>query len=270
MDCCLNECISWPCPDFDCFKCLTPGVTIDQVTKILDEVNSTVSSCINSKYTGCECYAELRICRPCRCINTCDSCVVDKIDLKSIFDHPIHELVEVKINGVPVDSSDWEIRECRYLVCPPCGWPLQVMSSPAGAECTWSFTVRYGTAPPPGLMRMRDKYFWELLAECFGKVTCSKENVRKITVKGVTYDLEGTTDILSKIRGSYRSRMLHRLDDWGASPYQYEYEVLDQWSSSSCDLSECIGDWVQSQIEAASNKTVEACGQLYDKYGMPV
>lgn len=163
---CPDCCIDWPCPDLTCL-CL-PAVQPEQVSAAIRAANLDLYEISNQRFPGCGCLVKLRPCVPCRCECVCQgSCNVDQIDLFPTVHHPVHEIVDIEINGVSQPLNGWRIDGKRRLVRPAGqGWPQQVLQKDDGDTCTWSVTVRYGTPPPLGLLRARDELVVEELARC--------------------------------------------------------------------------------------------------------
>lgn len=252
--------IVWPCPDLSrVAACLKPGLQAENLDRAIREANELFFYETGSKYAGCRLFMKVRVCKPCSCGVTCGSCVVDKIDLRGITDYPAIELVDVEINGVTQPLSGWELRENRYLVRPPGGWPMQEMQTVDGGECTWSFTVRIGREPPLGLLTLRDFYVGSLIGG-----DCQKQNVSKITLNGTQYELENL-DPLKKARELFFRPVNHMLADWGSSIFEYEYEIVRSWFEGGCDAKTLLNSFVDP-----ASPVVYVPGEAFDKYGAPL
>jgi hypothetical protein len=166
------------------------------------------------------------------------------VDLSSeVCGQPLLEVVEVTLNGEPLaDVEGYDLIENCYLRCPPTGWlPQSLMQT----GCWWSVKIRYGSKPPLELLRLRDKYFIQLLKGCYpaSYLACDTEGVESISFKGMTYRFDNERDILEKIACKYRPSPigLARFSDVGDPTRQYK--ILKISEGSVAEPFDCDG-WI--------------------------
>ena len=284
MDC-FQRCENWPLPNLKLLPCLPPGIQPDEFCEILEEANETVSQHAGYCYNGCECWAELQICPlRCQCDNycNCSPCFLETANLSTFLGHPVHEVLEVKVNGQPIaDLSDWSILDNCDLVCPPTGWPAQYLAGGPTGDCTWTVTVRYGTKIPRRLVRLRDKYFFELLKECFpsSQLFCDKKGVTKVQTKSGTYEFEGEESVLEQIACNYGPSLMGLAGFYDPADPSYNFKILNIASGSLAESQSCedaLLEWVEDQqtdepVEMENiNQSIPQVGRVYNHLGQPV
>lgn len=110
---------------------------------------------------------------------------------------PVTEIIEVLIDGVPVDPARYRVDDQRWLVYIPesptaarQGWPLrQSVKAPHDTEGTWSVEYAYGIGPPPGGAEMAAALGCQLALSCTpdADTECRlPQRVTSITRQGVT------------------------------------------------------------------------------------
>lgn len=162
-----GSCICWPCPNpKTCFPCASQW-TREDFEEWLPIANQMAFEDMGRRWPGCNCFARLRICKPCGCSCAC-SCKPDMLDLWPTLKYPALEIVDVEREGVwQGDGEGFEIWEHRNLrACE--GWPQQTMSAKTGAPCTWSIVVRFGAQPHPLAVKARDEQLVRLLLDNCG------------------------------------------------------------------------------------------------------
>ena len=124
-----------------------------------------------------------------------------------LYDYPINEIVQVKIDGVVIPSDEYELRENKWLIrilptpssvpTERYGWPTsQIQYLPDTQEGTFSVTYTYGQ--DPGTMgRLAAKALAENIAmPLFGDANKYPERVTTITRQGVTAQIASVIDIM--------------------------------------------------------------------------
>lgn len=124
-----------------------------------------------------------------------------------LYDYPVNEIVQVKIDGVVIPSDEYELRENKWLIrmiptpsytpTERWGWPTsQVQYLPDTEEGTFSVTYTYGQ--DPGTMgRLAAKALAENIAmPLFGDANKYPERVTTITRQGVSAQIASVIDIM--------------------------------------------------------------------------
>lgn len=152
------------------------------------------------------CTTRIRPCtKTCSCGKICDGgCDWQRYDLSEHVAYPIISVDGVKIDGVAIAATEYEITNGgKYLVplkadataLPPilgvlwC-WPPQDLNVPDGAAGTWSVDVTVGEMPGPALLFAAVDLACQLAKSCAGEVCDVPENAVSVTRDGVTVRLE--------------------------------------------------------------------------------
>lgn len=129
--------------------------------------------------------------------------------------HPVTEIVQVKIDGLVIDPTEYEVRDHRKLVrlrpkadtvpIARYGWPTTQIPDLADTEPgTFSVTLRYGQPPPPlGLIAAR-KLAEYLAAPMLGDHKHYPQRVTSVQRQGVSSMVVDVMDVLkAKATGIY-------------------------------------------------------------------
>lgn len=103
----------------------------------------------------------------------------------------VREIVEVKIDGVVVGESLYEVRERRWLIRTDGGlWPrCQSDGLPDTEEGTFSVTYTYGRAVPTSGQRAAAQLACEVFKSCSGAGECALPiGVSRVTRQGITIE----------------------------------------------------------------------------------
>jgi hypothetical protein len=124
-----------------------------------------------------------------------------------LYDYPVNEILQVKIDGVVIPSDEWELRDFRWLLrmrptsdfvpTQRWGWPTsQIPDLPDTQQGTFSITYTYGQ--DPGQMgRMAAVALAEFFAlPLLGNPTAFPQRVTSITRQGVTTQIASSIDII--------------------------------------------------------------------------
>lgn len=122
-------------------------------------------------------------------------------------EHPVTRVTLVKIDGVVIPSSEYELRNRRVLVrirptassvpTERWGWPTaQVMDLPDTEQGTFSVTYHYGQAPPATGVIAAAKLAEHLVAPMLGDTTHYPTRVSSVTRQGVSAMVANVMDVL--------------------------------------------------------------------------
>jgi len=126
-----------------------------------------------------------------------------------LYDYPVTEIVEVKIDGTVIPADEYELRENKWLIrmlpyqgakaTARWGWPVsQTQYFPDTQEGTFSVTYMFGQDCGSG-GRMACKSLAENLAIPFlGDMNAYPDRVTTITRQGVTAQIASVVDVMSK------------------------------------------------------------------------
>jgi|GEM_PF-936798 len=135
-----------------------------------------------------------------------DNCSCTTLE-EALLPAPVYDIVEVKVDGLPLDPSDYRL-DGRLLVRVDGGrWPLCNDLSLADTETgTWSVTTRFG-APPTTLARQAvGELACEMARACVGEDCRLPKNVQQLVRQGVTISFPENEDIVR--RGYFGSMFL--------------------------------------------------------------
>ena len=124
-----------------------------------------------------------------------------------LYDFPVTEILEVKINGTVIPPEEYELREFKWLIrklptpgyqaTERWGWPTsQIQYLPDTQQATFSVTYKFGQ--DPGVMgRMAAKALAEnILKPLLGDANAYPERVTTLTRQGVTAQIASVIDIM--------------------------------------------------------------------------
>lgn len=122
-------------------------------------------------------------------------------------DYPIHEILQVKIDGVVIPSDEYELRDFQRLArlrtsasATPTerwGWPTaQIYDLPDTETGTFSITYTYGTDPGEGGRRAARKLAEMIVLPDFGDTTAFPTRVQSIQRQGITATVASVEDLL--------------------------------------------------------------------------
>jgi hypothetical protein len=144
----------------------------------------------------------------------CDHCCNKTCSIDLGTQWPVTSIVQVLLDGVIVDPSEYRIDEYRYLtrlsVLDPISgiwdddlcWPsCQIMSRPSTAEGTFEVTFQYGIAPPPMGEYAARKLACELVKACVGEDCRLPNRTKSINRQGVSFDIASAMDLIDVNRG---------------------------------------------------------------------
>jgi len=124
-----------------------------------------------------------------------------------LYGYPVHEVLQVKIDGVVIPSDEWELRGSKELLrirptsdfvpTERWGWPTsQIPDLPDTQQGTFSITYTYGQDPGQG-GRMAATALAEFLAlPLLGNPTQFPQRTTSITRQGVTTQIASSIDII--------------------------------------------------------------------------
>lgn len=135
--------------DFTAEGCKCGTLTADEVEMLLDDASDLLYYLSQGAIYG-TCTATVRPCRVCMCGSCFACCSVDMLPLRG----PVIEVTEVKIDGVALDPSEYELtpRNMLYRVSTgtrPQSWPSsQALWKPDSEDGTFSVTYTHGMEEP--------------------------------------------------------------------------------------------------------------------------
>lgn len=136
-----------------------------------------------------------------RCTSFINPAVPHRLDLTRWVKGPIRNIVDVHVDGQPIDRTWFWLENNRWLVSsdgfgdeeadsPLIPWPRQIPQRQLGGVGTWSVTVEHGADPPPPLVRAAVTLACETVKQCTGDDTCVlPDNATSVTREGVTIRL---------------------------------------------------------------------------------
>lgn len=107
---------------------------------------------------------------------------------------PVQEIVEVVIDGVVLDASEYRL-EGDLLYRVGAKWPSQNLAAPLDEPGTWSITYTRGFPPPEGTAVLVGLLAKEFMTACAGGKCALPRRVQQVTRQGVTYQMIDPTDI---------------------------------------------------------------------------
>ena len=124
---------------------------------------------------------------------------------------PVRSIIEVLVDGVPVDPSEYTLVDHRWLVKAHGSWPCcQNLGLPDDAPGTWSVAYEYGVPPPAGGAEIAALFACELAKGCVADQSCQlPTRVQTITREGLSMTVIDPFDFLDKGRTG-----LYAVDAW--------------------------------------------------------
>lgn len=119
-----------------------------------------------------------------RCKDNCGCSYTNEISLPL----GVHDIVEVIIDGVPVNPSAYRVDNYRWLVRTDGGdWPTcQDLNLPAGDPNTWTVTYRYGTEVPSGGQVAAALLSCEMAKNILGRDCELPQRIQSVSREGIT------------------------------------------------------------------------------------
>lgn len=155
--------LCWPAPRLAGLQCITQW-ELHQIVYWTQVATQTLFGDTAGRFPGCCLYDRLRL----PISATCLCRVGDSwgYDLWPDVRWPVLELVDVTIDGVADDLTNWSIEDHRYLVPgADVEWPSQDWSASDGDVGAWSILIRYGRAPDPLTIIARDRFMYSMLID---------------------------------------------------------------------------------------------------------
>lgn len=124
-------------------------------------------------------------------LSLCDSCLVacspSRIKLAG---YPVREITEVKIDGVVVAASEYNLWNSRYVTrLNDARWPIaQDLTLADSEEGTFSISYSYGADPPALGVRAAAQLACELYKACTNEACALPSGTTRITRQGVTIE----------------------------------------------------------------------------------
>lgn len=137
-----------------------------------------------------------------RCTTGCSCSSISEIVLPA----PVHDVVQVKVDGVVVSGSGYRLDDNRNLVRLGADWPLcNDLSLDDTQPGTWSVTARYGLEVPAGGTWAVGELACELVkAMCGGEDCRLPRNVTQLIRQGATLQFPDIKELLvSGLTGLY-------------------------------------------------------------------
>lgn len=128
-----------------------------------------------------------------RCTGDCTCSSISEIVLPA----PVHDVVQVKIDGVVVSGSEYRLDDNRLLVLLDDEWPrCNDLNLPDTEPNTWSVTARYGLEVPAGGAWAVGELACELIRAGNGEDCRLPRNVTQLVRQGVTIQFPSLSDLL--------------------------------------------------------------------------
>lgn len=129
-----------------------------------------------------------------KCVNGCSCTSISEVVLPA----PVHDVVQVKVDGVVVSGSGYRLDDNRVLVRLGADWPtcndLALDDTHPG---TWSVTARYGLEVPAGGAWAVGELACELVKAMCGDDDCRlPRNVTQLVRQGVTIEFPDIKELL--------------------------------------------------------------------------
>lgn len=128
-----------------------------------------------------------------RCVGGCSCTSISEVTLPA----PVHDVVQVKVDGVVVSGSGYRLDDNRRLVRLDGEWPtcndLNLSDTEPG---TWSVTARYGTDIPAGGAWAVGELACELIRARNGEDCRLPRNVTQLVRAGVTLQFPQVTELM--------------------------------------------------------------------------
>lgn len=194
-----------------------PWITVDEVCAIIDGSNDEIlmESAIKVATRWLHDATGMRWGGPCTSfIRPPDAaCAVgrrhDPIDLSRWLAAPIRSIVEVRVDGVPIDPKWYYLSGDKLHAStgyddadsPLIPWPTQNDDRQPGAADTWDLTVVHGMAPPEPLREAAKRLAAEIVKQCCGADDCAlPPNAASVSRDGVTISFQPPTPFATGIR----------------------------------------------------------------------
>jgi hypothetical protein len=172
------------------------GVEDDDLARLLRSSTYLLYLLSGRRYPGlCEDFVRPpAVCDDGRCCRDSCSCCHHGVSKVTLGAFPIREILDVEIDGVSLDASEYQILNRRYLLrmADVDGraqkWPgIQRLDLPLGEGGTWGVGFTYGQRPPePGQIAMI-AYAREFAKACAGDASCKlPARVQSVARQGVT------------------------------------------------------------------------------------
>lgn len=130
-----------------------------------------------------------------RCTRGCSCSDISEILLPA----PVHDVIEVKIDGVVVSGSEYRLDDNRILVLLDGDWPrCNDLSLPDTEPGTWSVTARYGVEPPVGASWAVGELACELVRARNGEDCRLPRNVTQAVRQGLTIQFPEIQELMSR------------------------------------------------------------------------
>lgn len=156
----------------------------------------------------------------CPCKTTCACETFSYVELP----YPTHEVVSVRVDGVTLPNSAWQLEEHRYLVRTDGGaFPAtQDMNAPATEPGTFEIYLSYGIPVPLGGRVAAGALALEFMRALCGDSECKlPQRVQTITRQGVTMALQDSYDDLERGRTG-----IWLVDSWVAAVTAPKYSRI--------------------------------------------
>lgn len=128
-----------------------------------------------------------------RCTRGCSCSSISEVLLPA----PVHDVVQVKIDGVVVTGSDYRLDDNRILVLLNGDWPTCNDLALADTEPnTWSVTARYGLEVPAGGAWAVGELACELIRARNGEDCRLPRNVTQLVRQGVTIQFPDVRELM--------------------------------------------------------------------------
>lgn len=130
-----------------------------------------------------------------RCTRGCSCGELSEILLPA----PVHDVVEVKVDGVVVSGSEYRLDDNRILVSLGDAWPTcNDLALDDDQPGTWSVTARYGLEVPTGGEWAVGELACELI-KAFSDEECRlPRNVSQLVRQGVTIQFPAVSELFAK------------------------------------------------------------------------
>jgi hypothetical protein len=136
-----------------------------------------------------------------RCTQGCSCSTISEVRLPA----PVHDIVQVKIDGVVVSGSEYRLDDNRTVVLLNDEWPRCNDLNLADTEPnTWSITARFGQEPPVGAAWAVGELACELVRAMCGEDCRLPRNVTQLVRQGVTIQFPNVIEQMNEgVTGLY-------------------------------------------------------------------
>lgn len=130
------------------------------------------------------------------CVSTSPSTV----DLTVWVPPPVHQIIQVRVDGEQVPGSMYGLVNGRWLVAyesdesPLVPWPEQRINRPDGSPGTWSVELEAGTEPPEPLVAATAELACQLVRRALGVGCDLPDNATSVSRSGVTVSLQARAE----------------------------------------------------------------------------